>query len=244
MKRMLLTLRFDGTAYHGWQVQPNGITVQQVLQDALTKMLGGRPAVTGCSRTDAGVHANEFCCHLDCEDKIPTVAFLKGLNSILPDDIAIKDCREVESRFHARYDATGKEYVYHIFNSSEKNPFKLRYAWQVERSINLAAVNEFCSLMIGRHDFAAFSSSGRTVSDTVRTVERCFAVRDGDMIKLHIAADGFLYNMVRIFTGTAVEVSDKKITPADITRAFETGARQLTGITAPPQGLFLEKVFY
>lgn len=244
MKRMLLTICFDGTAYHGWQVQSNGIAVQQVLQDCLEQILKVRPGVTGCSRTDAGVHAHEFCCHFDCEDGIPEQAFTRGLNSILPPDIAVKDCRRVDSNFHARYNAKGKEYVYHIWNSRIKNPFKSRYTWQVERELDIKAINSFCGQMAGRHNFAAFSSSGRTVEDTVRTVSSCFAERDGECIRLHITADGFLYNMVRIFAGTAVSVSDGKINSQDIELAFKTGDRSLTGITAPPQGLFLEKVFY
>lgn len=244
MKRVLLTISFDGTAYHGWQIQPNGITVQEVLQESLFKVLGRQTGATGCSRTDAGVHANMFCCHIDCEENIPADAFLRGLNSVLPKDIAVKDYREVESDFHARYNAKGKTYVYNIFNSREKDPFKLRYAWGIEKRLDEEKMNEFCQKIIGTHDFYGFSSSGRTVEDTVRTVSECFVKRNGDDIKLQITANGFLYNMVRIITGTAVAVSDYKIPISRIDEIFAEKSREKAGITAPPQGLFLEKVIY
>lgn len=244
MKRMLLTISYDGTAYHGWQVQPNAVTVQQVIGDCLSQILGIRPAVTGCSRTDAGVHAREFCFHFDCDEKFPDEAFLKGLNSVLPRDIAVTACREVDSNFHARYDAKGKTYVYNIFNSSIKNPFILRYAWQIERKLDIGRMNEFCEQIVGTHDFYAFSSSGRTVSDTVRTVKECSVLQDGDKITLKITANGFLYNMVRIITGTAVAVSDGRIKPDEIGKILESRDRSLAGVTAPPNGLFLEKVIY
>ncbi len=244
MKRVLLTISYDGTAYHGWQVQPNGITVQQTMQDALEKLLGSRPAVTGCSRTDAGVHAKEFCCHLDCEERIPEKAFVKGLNGILPEDIAVLSCRRVSDDFHARYNAKGKTYSYYFLNSLTPNPFCARYAWQVERNFSIDRMNAFCEMLIGTHDFAAFSSSGRSVEDTVRTVRECHVHRQGDQVIFTVTADGFLYNMVRIMVGTALAVSDGKTDPADAYTMFQTGNRALTGETAPPHGLFLEKVWY
>lgn len=244
MKRILLTISYDGTDYHGWQIQPNGITVQQVLQESLFKVLGCKTGATGCSRTDAGVHANMFCCHLDCEDNIPEEAFLRGLNSVLPKDIAVTECREVTHDFHARYNAKGKTYIYNIFNSNKKDPFKQRYAWKVERKLDIDLMNEFCAKIVGTHDFFGFSSSGRTVEDTVRTVSECFVTARGDHIKLQITANGFLYNMVRIITGTAVDVSAEKIKISQIDEIFNEKSREKAGITAPPQGLFLEKVIY
>ena len=244
MKRMLLTISYDGSAYHGWQVQPNGITVQSVLQDSLEKLIGTRPGVTGCSRTDAGVHALEFCCHFDCDDSFPEITFVKGLNSVLPKDIAVKDCRRVADDFHARYSSKGKQYVYRIYNSAVRDPFKSRYAWQIERELDIDRMNEFCEKICGTHDFAAFSASGRTVSDTVRTVSECFVKKEEDFILLKITADGVLYNMVRIITGTAVGISDGKIAISDTDYMFASGDRSAAGITAPPNGLFLNKVLY
>ncbi len=244
MKRMLLTISYDGTDFHGWQVQPNGITVQETLQNSLEDMLGVRPDVTGCSRTDAGVHAKMFCCHFDCDGRVPTRAFVKGLNSLLPKSIAVLSCKEVDRDFHARYSSKGKTYVYKILNSCVPDPFIMRYVWQIGRGLDLDKINSFCREIIGTHDFSGFSSSGRSVTDTVRTVQNCSCVRDGDMLLFEITADGFLYNMVRIIVGTAVGVSDGKINISDINRIFNSGDRSLAGITAPPQGLFLYKVLY
>ena len=244
MKRILLTISYDGTAYHGWQVQPNGITVQETVQNALNELLGGKTALTGCSRTDAGVHAREFCCHLDCDEKFPESAFLKGLDALLPDDISVKAAREVPPDFHARYNAKGKTYAYYILNSTLSDPFLSRYTWRIERSLDLKRINAFCREIIGTHDFYAFSSSGRTVEDTVRTVKECYAVGEGDKVILKITADGFLYNMVRIIVGTAGAVSDGKIEPLVTKEILNSQNRALAGQTAPPQGLFLEKVWY
>lgn len=244
MKRMLLTLSYDGTAYHGWQIQPNGITVQQVLQEGLFKVLGKPTGATGCSRTDAGVHAREFCCHIDCDDNIPDSAFLRGLNSTLPSDIAVKDVKQVATDFHARYNAKGKTYKYRILNSNIKDPFLSRYAWQIERKLDTDKMNAFCERIVGTHDFYAFSSSGRTVEDTVRTVSDCFAERNGDEILLTVTANGFLYNMVRIIVGTAIEVSDGKINPLDTEDILKSKRRDLAGVTAKPEGLMLWKVHY
>lgn len=244
MKRILLTISYDGTAYHGWQVQPNGITVQETVQNALYKLLGKRPALTGCSRTDAGVHAREFCCHLDCEEKFPESAFLRGLDALLPPDISVKAARDVPPDFHARYNARGKTYAYYILNSERRDPFLSRYAWRIERGLDLERINAFCGEIVGTHDFYAFSSSGRTVEDTVRTVKECYALREGNKVILKITADGFLYNMVRIIVGTAVAVSDGKIEPEFTKEILTSKNRALAGQTAPPQGLFLEKVWY
>ena len=244
MKRVLLTIAYDGTNYHGWQIQKNAVTVQQILCEALEKMLGKTFDVTGTSRTDAGVHAREFTCHIDCDDNIPEKAFVRGLNSFLPPDIAVKDCIEVANDFHARYNAKGKTYKYYIYNSNEKDPFKMRYSWQIERKLDVKLMNEFASKLVGTHDFYAFSSSGRTVEDTVRTISECYVTKENDDIVLTVSANGFLYNMVRIIVGTAVEVSDKRIKVEDIPEILSSKKRELAGVTAPPQGLFLEKVHY
>lgn len=244
MKRVLLTIGYDGTCYHGWQVQKNAVTVQQVLCETLEKMLGKTHDVVGTSRTDAGVHAREFTCHLDCDDNIPESAFLRGLNSLLPPDIAVKDCKQVPNDFHARYNAKGKTYSYYIYNSNLKDPFKSRYSWQIERPLDIELMNKFAEQIIGTHDFYAFSSSGRTVEDTVRTLSECYVKKQGDDIVLTVTANGFLYNMVRIIVGTAVGVSDKKISICDIPEILNSKKREMAGITAPPQGLFLEKVHY
>ncbi len=244
MKRMLITISYDGTAYHGWQTQPNAVTVQSVIEKALFELLNEKMSVVGTSRTDAGVHAKEFTFHLNCADNIPKEAFLRGLNGLLPYDIAVIDAKEVAPNFHARYNALGKTYCYNIYNSNKKDPFKLRYAWQIERPLDIEKMNEFAKSIVGKHDFYAFSSSGRTVENTVRTISECYVVKNGDDLKLYVTADGFLYNMVRIIIGTAVAVSDGKINVNDIENILENKDRAALGMTAPPQGLFLEKVHY
>ncbi len=243
MKRVLLTIAFDGTNYHGWQFQPNALTIQQVLSESLKKLLGTPCAVTGCSRTDAGVHAREFACHLDCSDNIPENAFLKGLNSILPDDIAIMSCREVNSDFHARYSAKGKEYVYGMYLGA-KNPFDERYFLHLDVEPDIKLMNDFTKTVIGTHDFLGFSSSGRTVQNTVRTVKECIVKKEDNKIFFEVIADGFLYNMVRIMAGTALAVGYGKCDCFVAERIFLSKDRSLGGDTLPPHGLFLESVIY
>ncbi len=244
MKRMLLTISYDGTAYHGWQVQNNAITVQSVMCEALEQILKHKVSLTGTSRTDAGVHAREFTCHFECEDSIPEAAFLRGLNGLLPPDIAVTACKQVGNDFHARYNAKGKTYCYHINNSNKKDAFKSRYSCQIERPLDIEKMNEFAKAIVGTHDFFAFSSSGRTVENTVRTISECYVTKTGNDVCLTVTANGFLYNMVRIIVGTAVAVSDGKIDVAEIPFILESKKREKAGVTAPAQGLFLEKVHY
>lgn len=243
MKRMLLRISYDGTAYHGWQVQPNGITVQQTLQDALEKLLGKRISVTGCSRTDAGVHAREFCCHIDCEEHFPENTFLRGLNSLLPSDISVLDCYKVDNDFHARYNSKGKTYVYSMYYG-KRNPFDSRYKLHLEKVPNIDLMNIFCSGIVGTHDFAAFSSAKRTVEDTVRTITDCKVSASQNNIFFEITGDGFLYNMVRIIAGTALAVGYERLSPDCYVEIFDTQSRSLAGETLPPHALFLEKVHY
>lgn len=240
---MLLTISYDGTAYHGWQVQPNGITVQQVLQDALERLMGIRPAVTGCSRTDAGVHADVFYCHFDCEEHFPESAFLKGLNSLLPNDIAVIGCKQVKNDFHARYDCKGKKYIYSMY-LGVLNPFNERYMLHLEKEPDIELMNKFCYGIIGTHDFCGFSSSKRTVEDTVRTVTECKVVKNKNLIFFEIKADGFLYNMVRILAGTALAVGYGRLKFDCYNNVFEYKDRKYAGDTLSPIGLKLNEVYY
>ena len=244
MGRFLLKIAYDGTNYHGWQVQPNGITVQSVLCQKLSEMCKEQVSVTGCSRTDAGVHAKEFFCHFDTKLDIPENAFVKGLNAVLPKDISVLGCSRVTDDFHARYSAKGKNYIYCFYDGEVPNPFYSRYALSVSQKIDVDLMNKFCKKLIGTHDFCGFSSSKRTVTDTVRTVSECYASREGDFVKLSITADGFLYNMVRIIAGTALEVSRGKINPDDIDKIIKSKNRDAAGTTLLPHGLFLNKVIY
>ena len=244
MGRFLLKISYDGTAYHGWQVQPNGITVQAVLCDALSKMCKTSVSVTGCSRTDAGVHANEFYCHFDSTLNIPEKAYVEGLNAILPRDIAVLDCIAVADDFHARYCALGKNYIYKFYDGEVRNPFLRNYALHIPKKLVEHSMDEFCKKIIGKHDFVGFSSSKRTVTDTVRTIYDCNTRREGDYVILSVTADGFLYNMVRIIAGTALDVSFGKISVNDTENILKSADRSRAGATLAPHGLYLNKVFY
>ncbi len=244
MNRVLLKISYLGTSYHGWQVQPNGITVQEVLQSRLEATYKAEISLTGCSRTDAGVHAREFYCHYDAPFYISEEGILKGLNSTLPHDISVLSVNYVEADFHTRYSAAGKNYEYIIENSKIHDPFLSGRVWHIERKLSVEAMNRFCEKLCGTHDFIGFSSSGRTVTDTVRTISECSVRREGDLVIISVTANGFLYNMVRIIVGTAVAVSDGKINPEDADLIIESRCREKAGITAPADGLYLNKVYY
>lgn len=243
LKKIILKIAFDGTEYHGWQIQPNCKTVQSVLQDALETMLKKKTIVTGCSRTDAGVHAKEFYCHFMCGDNVPDEAFLKGLNSLLPKDIAVLSAEKAEDEFHARYSCLKKTYIYNYYFGT-KDPFKSRYSVNIKKKPNLAYAEKFCKSIIGTHDFIAFSGSKRSVESTVRTIYDCRFERNDNDYKLTVTGDGFLYNMVRIIAGSAYEAGCELKSPDMAKNAFNSLDRNELGITFPPQGLILYKVYY
>ena len=244
VQRYLLKLSFDGTSYHGWQVQPNGITVQEQLQLSFKKLYGFAPSVTGCSRTDAGVHANMFFCHFDLDNPVPTDGIVFGLNSVLPEDIRVLDCCEVDLDFHCRYNAKSKNYIYKIYRKRIQDPFSSRYSYRYCGPLNIEDINYFCSSLIGEHDFAGFSSINRSVDNTIRNVTECSVYTEGDFLVLSITANGFLYNMVRIIVGTAIGVGSGKIDKNIANDIFICGQRNLAGATAPAKGLFLNNVVY
>ncbi len=244
MSRFLLKIAFDGTSFHGWQVQSNAITVQQIMCEKLSQMLKSKISVTGCSRTDAGVHANEFYCHFDSPFDISEEGFVKGLNSVLPEEISVFSCQKVTEDFHARYSAKYKNYIYRFFDGEVIDPFSSRYTYKVPMKLNEKAMNDFCKNLIGTYDFEAFSSTKRTVEDTVRTITDCSVERQGNYVILSVTANGFLYNMVRIIAGTALSVSYGKINPDDTQKLIQMKSRELLGATAPAKALFLNKVIY
>lgn len=244
MRRLLLTLRYDGGNYHGWQVQPNGVTVQQTLQDAIEAVTGVRSGVIGCSRTDAGVHAEMFCCTFDTDSAIRAEKVPAALNAHLPRDIAVYACREVASDFHPRYAACGKRYAYRIWNAAARNPFMEGRALHLTAPLDVPLLNTCAQQLVGRHDFAAFCAAGSTVEDTVRTVRAASVSRDGDVVTFTVEADGFLYNMVRIMCGTLLDIASGRLPQDAIPKALASCDRGDAGITAPAAGLFLEKVFY
>ena len=244
MPNLLLKIRYKGTNYHGWQVQKNAITVQEVLQDAIEKLYGSRLDVKGCSRTDTGVHANMYCVSFNAPFFAGEYHTVSALNTFLPQDIRAFECKEVNDDFHARYSSAGKEYVYLVYNAKYQNPFYSDYSYYYRYDINLERINKAAEYFIGTHDFAAFCSAYSDVEDTVRTIYDLKAETDGELIRFTVSGDGFLYNMVRIIVGTLLMVSQGKIEPEDIPNIIESKQRKNAGRTAPAHGLFLNRVFY
>lgn len=244
MQRLCLTLRYDGSRYHGWQVQQNAVTVQETLQNAIEAVTGVRSDVTGCSRTDAGVHANMFCCAFTTESALRGLKMAAALNAHLPPDVAVYGCEEVPESFHPRYDAKGKRYVYRIWNGPTRNPFEAAYSLHHSRRLNETVLNNAAADFMGTHDFAAFQAAGSSVTDTVRTVTHCSVVRRGELVEFTVEANGFLYNMVRIMVGTLLGIAAGRIPPDAIPGILASKNREQAGATAPPQGLFLEQVLY
>lgn len=244
MTRLLLTLQYDGTRYHGWQVQRNARTVQEVLQDAVERITGVRAGVTGCSRTDAGVHADMFCCTFDTGSTMTEKRMIAALNACLPEDIAVYDCRAVPADFHPRYSAVGKRYVYRIWNAPARNPFWNGRALHYRYPLDETALDRAAAGFLGTHDFSALCAAGSTVEDTVRTMTRCGVERRGELLLLTAQADGFLYNMVRILAGTLLDMASGHIPYDAAPLILEGKNRAAAGKTAPAHGLYLDRVFY
>ena len=241
-------INYLGTAFHGFQVQPGLRTVQGELCSALEKAFGVVCRVTGCSRTDAGVHANEFCIKIENDggtippDKLPV-----AVARFLPQDISLYYAEECKDDFHPRYDVISKEYLYRIRNRCVFDPFDFGRAWFIPRSIDenaISVMKEASKHMVGKHDFCAFMSEGSDVDDTVRTVFYIDIQKNGDLIEIKVCADGFLYNMVRIIVGTLIEVAFGRFSPYDIKNIIESRDRTKAGMTAPPEGLYLNRVTY
>lgn len=241
---ILLTLAFNGSAYHGFQVQQNALSVCEVLQNAMQKVLGCRPDVKGCSRTDAGVHATGYCVSFKHDKAIPPGKLPMAFNRYLPPDIRVKTARAVPEAFHARYSATGKQYRYIFLNSQVDDPLAPGQYYRVPFALNEKAMQQAGLLLVGKHDFCSFMSAGSDIEDTVRTVHSLTVTRQDERIYMDIAADGFLYNMVRIIAGTLLKVGNDRW-PAGSAETILLGKnRALAGETLPAKGLFLCKVFY
>ncbi len=244
MKRVLLTLEYDGTGYAGWQRQLNGLGVQEVLENALRDACGEPITVTGASRTDGGVHARGQCAHFDTASRIPPDRFPFVLNTRLPGDIRVTESREVPPAFHARFLSAGKRYTYRIENARHGSALTRLYAAHVPVPLDLIAMQASLPSLLGTHDFAAFQASGGTARTTVRTLRLAELRREGSLLVLTVEGNAFLYNMVRIIAGTLMEIGLGKRAPDAFTRAFATKDRLALGLTAPPQGLELTRVYY
>lgn len=244
MRNLLFTICYDGSAFHGWQVQKNAVSVQQVFQDAVEKVFGSRLDVIGCSRTDSGVHANVYCCSVKTSLRITENGAVMAMNTKLPKQIAVIDCKEVDLEFHPRYSCKSKEYIYKIYNGKTRNPFHEKYAYHYRYGIDADYLNQQAQVFVGKHDFAGFCSVGSKIVDTVREVKSISVSRDGDMVYITVEADGFLYNMVRIIVGTLLFVAQGLIKENELPLTIMSRDRKHAGKTAPPQGLYLNKVNY
>lgn len=243
-RQLLFSLRYHGGAYHGFQVQQNARSVAQTIQDAVEQVFGERLPIKGCSRTDAGVHANAFALSLNCTQAIPCDAAVQALNHHLPDDIAIFACREVPDDFHVRYSCTGKCYVYRIYNAPARNPFYEGLALHHKYPLDIPAMHAAAQAFLGTHDFSSFCASGSSVTDPVRTMTGASVTQTGHLVEFHITGSGFLYNMVRIMAGTLLDAGRGKRDAADIADVIAKKNRALAGVTAPAHGLYLDAIFY
>ena len=247
MKRILLTIAYDGTNYSGWQKQKDEavITVEGELTKAL-RLLFRNPALEciGASRTDAGVHALGQRAVIDVETSIPAEKIPLAIRSFLPADIVVTKAEEVAETFHPRFDFVKKTYEYRFWNAPAKNPKERLYSAYVQKPLDVERMNEGAKAFLGTHDFAAFCAAGAQVSTTVRTIFDCHVEKQGESVRILVTGDGFLYNMVRILVGTLLFVSEGKIDPADLPAIIESGERIRAGKTAPPQGLYLNRVEY
>ena len=243
-RNIALRLMYDGTAYHGWQVQKTERTVAETLEGALTRLCGHDVKVTGCGRTDAGVHALRYCANFRTDCTVPTDRFPLAVNTYLPPDIVVADAVETDPGFNAILSCEKKEYTYRICNSRIRDPFLADRAYFHPTPLDTEAMAEAARMFVGTHDFAAVRSVGTETKTTVRTVYWYEVGRDGNMITLRVCADGFLYNMARAMAGTLIYVSEGKIAAGDIPALLEKGDRRLTGPTVPPCGLYLTRVWY
>ncbi len=241
--KTVLQLSFNGSAYTGWQVQPNTVSVQKTVQNAIEEALGHAVKLTGCSRTDSGVHANAYICHLDCLAHIPNDRLPLAVSRLLPDDISVDKAWTADDSFHSRYSAVGKEYMYVLWNNRLKNVFYTDKAVRWPIPIDVERLNEIGSQFEGTHEFSAFMASHSKIKDTTRTVKYFRAERDGDFVRIYTAADGFLYNMVRIMVGTVLQSMTGRI-KEPISDIILSGDRGRAGCTMPAKGLYLNKVFY
>ena len=244
MRRIKLTVAYDGTDYCGWQIQPNGITVEEVLNRALSRLTGEDIRVIGASRTDAGVHARGNVAVFDTESAIPPKRFSYAVNPLLPEDVVVTDSKEVPESWHPRYQNSVKTYEYHILNREMPDPLRRRDTWHVSFPLDLDSMRKAADYLIGEHDFRSFCSAHTAVKTTVRTIYELQIEKTGSLITIRIKGNGFLYNMVRIIAGTLTEVGRGFRTPEDVRNVLEAGTRDRAGATAPARGLILDRIKY
>lgn len=244
MKRIRLTVAYDGTAYCGWQIQTNGITIEEVLNKEISRLTKENIRVVGASRTDSGVHALGNVAVFDTKSTIPPERFAYALNQRMPKDIVILKSEEVNKDWHPRYQDCTKTYEYHIFNAKTPNPLKRRTSTFVSFPLDEEKMRKAAGFLIGTHDFVSFCNVRTSVEDTVRTIYGLEVIRKGDDIILRISGNGFLYNMVRIIAGTLIRVGRGFYAPEKVKEILEAKERTEAGVTAPPEGLCLMEIRY
>ena len=244
MRNIALKLMYNGTAYHGWQVQRNAVSVCETLRKALRQITGEEVHLTGCGRTDAGVHAERYVANFRTESRIPLERLPFAINTHTPEDIAVSEALEVAEDFNAIGSCLKKEYTYLIYNSPIKDPFYVNRAWFYPKHLDETVMQRAAQQFVGTHDFAAVRSVGTEVKSTVRTVYHYEVERDGDLISLRVCANGFLYNMARAMAGTVVYAAEGKFPPEEVANILARGDRKAAGPTVPPGGLYMTQLWY
>ncbi|MBQ5536270.1 MAG: tRNA pseudouridine(38-40) synthase TruA [Oscillospiraceae bacterium] len=244
MRNIALKLMYNGTAYHGWQVQKNAASVEETLERGLSMVCGERVKLVGCGRTDAGVHAEHYIANFHTGSRIPIERLPFAVNTHTPEDVVVREALEVADSFNAIGSCLKKEYTYRIYNSRIKNPFYVNRAYFYPKHLDEDVMDRAARAFEGTHDFRAVRSVGTETKTTVRTIYYCRVNRSGELLELKVCANGFLYNMVRAITGTVLYAAEGKLTPEDIPRILDSGDRTLAGPTVPPGGLYLTKLWY
>lgn len=244
MSNIRIWLKYDGTDFHGYQIQKNGISVQEVLTHAIERVTGSRVSLTGCSRTDSGVHASCYAANFFSDTKVPIEKLPLAINAYLPDSVRVYSSEIVPDDFHATFSAKEKTYEYTIDTNKVSDPFVSRYSWHYPYKLDLEKMKQAAGFIVGTHDFSSFCAAGAQTKTSVRTVSALDILEDNGFVKIKITANGFLYNMVRIITGTLVYASVGKICPDSMGEILMSCDRKRAGITAPPEGLRLINVRY
>jgi len=244
MRTIKLTIEYDGANYAGWQTQPNGMAVQQVIEEAMLQLLGEQVRLRSSGRTDAGVHARAMVASFTTSRELPTQAFVGGVNRFLPPDIAILSASEVPTGFKAIRDARSKQYRYTIYNGQVRSPLRRLYSWHVREPLDLDAMDDAARRFVGRHDFAAFRASNYATKTSVRRIDAVTISREGEMFTIDVTGEGFLKNMVRIMAGTLVDIGRGRFEPDHIDMLLRDPERKKAGVTAPACGLCLIRVTY
>ncbi len=244
MRTVKMTIAYRGTRYHGFQRQPNAVTVQGELEKQLSRVLNGQTAVYGCSRTDTGVHANQFVLHFHTEREIRCKNLVRAMNGWLPPDISVLSAEDVHADFHARFDCKGKEYLYRIHNHESKNPFLTDLAFHYRRPMDIEKMRHAAQAVIGTHDFHSFCAQATEEDRCIRTIYDVSVEKQADTVEILVSGDGFLYNMVRIFVGTLLDINEGKLSPDAMPEILAAKDRLAAGRTAMAHGLYLNRVFY